>query len=176
MRLLDLDGHFIRREMGIAGPELGRPMPGWEAHAEQPAPVAERPLKWNIDAQRWMHEETPVIVVPKPRPPEDWPMQWGGFETEFIVTVESFGEAQGVWFLCPKCFAHNGGAKGTHCVWVSFAGRGVPDESGSHNNEGKPSRWTATGTGLHDLTTTPSILLTGGCAWHGWITNGDVTG
>lgn len=84
-------------------------------------------------------------------------------------------QAQGLWFLCPKCFVANSGPVGTHACEVSFAGRGVLDHQGSHNKEGKPVRWNMSGTGLNDLTLTPSILLEGGCAWHGYITNGEVS-
>lgn len=78
--------------------------------------------------------------------------------------------AQGVAFLCPKCFAANGGRVGTHTVLVLFRDRGVPADA-------YPSiaRWAATGNTFDDLTTTPSILIGGGCEWHGFITNGDVT-
>lgn len=84
-------------------------------------------------------------------------------------------QAQGLWFLCPKCFAENKGAVGTHACEVSFTNRGVLPEQGSHNKKGEPVRWNMSGTGLHDLTLTPSILLEGGCAWHGYITNGEAT-
>ena len=94
---------------------------------------------------------------------------------EYVVRVESLSEAQGVEFLCPKCFQENKGPVGTHYCMVTFQGRGVPDEQGSHTAEGRPVRWVVTGTSLEDLTMTPSILLVGGCNWHGFITNGNVT-
>lgn len=106
----------------------------------------------------------------------DGTIQWGGFECDVIQTVDSLAEAQGIRFLCPVCFKANGGSVGTHSVEVTFAGRGVGDEFGSHNSEGLPSRWAVSGTGLDDLTTTPSVFLKGpGCGWHGYITNGDAT-
>jgi uncharacterized protein DUF6527 len=84
--------------------------------------------------------------------------------------------AQGIWFLCPVCFAKNGGPVGTHMVEVSFSGRGVPDDRGSHGENGEPTRWNLSGSGYNDLTLTPSIWLKGGgCGWHGFITNGEVT-
>lgn len=88
----------------------------------------------------------------------------------FLQEVESLEEAQGVWFLCPGCFAKNGGKVGTHMVDVSFQNRGVPDHLGSQNREGKPSRWQASGTGLADLTLSPSVDC--GC-WHGHVINGE---
>jgi len=85
-----------------------------------------------------------------------------------------FSEAQGIEFLCPKCFITNGGDIGTHWCEVTFTDRSVPDDMGSHNKEGKAVRWTVTGDNFENLTITPSILLEGGCNWHGFITNGEI--
>jgi hypothetical protein len=84
--------------------------------------------------------------------------------------VSSLAEAHDIVFLCPLCFQKNGGAKGTHSVLVSFAGREIPDGCGSVGKNG-PSRWTIVGgSTLDDLQLTPSILLGGpGCGWHGFI-------
>lgn len=90
-------------------------------------------------------------------------------------TKIEYPQAQGIMFACPKCFATNNGLIGTHYVEVTFQGKNVPDNEGSHNKEGKPTRWNASGTGFGDLTLTPSILLNGGCEWHGYITNGEAT-
>lgn len=96
--------------------------------------------------------------------------------------VDTLAEADGVIFLCPKCFAANGGKVGTHAVICWFEGK-VPDDA-----DPKPGRWNPSGTGLDDLTfvgpRAVSILLTstgnpdgvgmkGGCGWHGFIRNGD---
>lgn len=90
--------------------------------------------------------------------------------------VDTLADAHGILFLCPVCFTANAGPVGTHAVLVTFAGRGVPDHLGSHNDKGKPSRWSVEGTGLSDLTTRPSIHLKGApCNWHGYITAGDVS-
>lgn len=89
--------------------------------------------------------------------------------------VASLAEADMITFLCPLCFAKNGGAEGTHSVMVSFSGRNIPDEAGTRDASGKPSRWAASGTGLDDLVLTPSILLDAsrkpedGCHWHGFV-------
>lgn len=88
--------------------------------------------------------------------------------------VESLAEADGIEFLCPKCFAANGGEVGTHAVICWFEGKVADDV------EPKPGRWNPTGTGFSDLSFVPgkksnSVLLIGGCAWHGFITNGDAT-
>ena len=89
--------------------------------------------------------------------------------------VKTLAEADHIDFLCPACFAKNGGAKGTHCVMVTFAGRNVSDDAGSGDSDGKPSRWNVSGTSLDDLVLTPSILLDAkrkaedGCHWHGFV-------
>lgn len=83
--------------------------------------------------------------------------------------------ADGLMFLCPKCFSANGGPVGTHSVICWFVGR-VPDDI-----DPKPGRWTPSGTCLDDVTFVPSegrscsVLLTGGCGWHGFVASGDAT-
>ena len=90
--------------------------------------------------------------------------------------VPSLAEAHGIKFLCPKCYAANGGPVGTHSVICWSADRGAPDAE-----RPGPGRWALHGTGYSDLTLdgergkSRSVLLTGGCGWHGFITNGDVT-
>jgi hypothetical protein len=88
--------------------------------------------------------------------------------------VDDLGTAQGIIFLCPKCFKTNAGRTGTHSVKCWFRGRRVPDQ-----RPPGPGRWTPEGSGLDDLTFVPgvppvahSVLLTGGCGWHGFVTNG----
>lgn len=109
---------------------------------------------------------------------ESRPSEPGGSPCEYLRHVETLADAQGIVFLCPVCFTKNGGAVGTHGIEVSFADRGVLDHQGSHNKEGKPSRWAAAGTGYADLTLLPSILCDPAkpaCdGWHGFITNGEV--
>lgn len=88
---------------------------------------------------------------------------------EHQVTVETLEEAQGIMLRCPKCAV----AGGRHYLQVTFSGRGADDSVGSSGTRGGPTRWEATGSSLDDLSTTPSIQLVGGCAWHGYITNGE---
>jgi hypothetical protein len=118
----------------------------------------------------------PDVFASKP----DGPYSDGDFEertgpTTYIPEVDTLAEADGVWFLCPKCFAQNSGPVGTHVVICWFVGK-VPDDV-----DPKPGRWTPTGTGLSDLTFVPSagrshsVLLTGGCKWHGFVSNGDAS-
>lgn len=87
----------------------------------------------------------------------------------------TFEQASGISFLCPKCYAANGGSVGTHSVICWSRSRGVPDDQ-----KPGPGRWLLAGTGFHDLTLNAdppsgarSIQLHGGCEWHGFITNGE---
>ena len=91
---------------------------------------------------------------------------------EWHVAVDGIAEADGIDFLCPKCFAANGGNVGTHHV-ICWRPR-VPADVCP-----KPGRWEFGGTGYGDLTLTAgssSILLMGGCCAHFWITNGEIVG
>lgn len=94
---------------------------------------------------------------------------------EYSITVQSLAEAQGIWFLCPKCLAENPTGVGVHSCEVTFSGKGAKDDQGSRGTGGKPTRWNVSGTGFNDLTLTPSVALIDGCAWHGFITNGEAT-
>ena len=101
---------------------------------------------------------------------------WGPDRVRYeFHNVETVAEADHVMFLCPACFTKNGGSVGTHSVMVTFEGRSVPDEAGTRDSEGKPSRWAASGSTINDLVLTPSILLDAkrkadeGCHWHGFV-------
>lgn len=85
--------------------------------------------------------------------------------------VDTIEEANGISFLCPKCYTDNGGPIGTHQVicWNPSVPADVRPG---------PGRWNLVGTGLHDVSLvagSSSILLTSGCQWHGFVTNGEVT-
>lgn len=95
-------------------------------------------------------------------------------DVEYHIDVDDFTKAQGVQFLCPKCYIKNSGPRGTHLIMIPFRDRGVLDNQGMHDSNGKPVRWEVSGTSFKDLTTKPSILLTSGCKWHGFITSGEV--
>jgi len=92
-------------------------------------------------------------------------------DTHFKTGV-SRDEADGVMFLCPKCFMDDpAGPVGTHPV-VCWA-PGVPQTT-----HPIPGRWSLVGTGFDDLSLvagSSSIKLTTGCMWHGFVTNGEVT-
>lgn len=82
--------------------------------------------------------------------------------------VSDVRQANGIVFLCPKCFVANGGSIGTHSVLVWFKDKGVPD-----TEDPKPGRWAVVGgTGYANLSLAPSIQLTTGCQWHGYVSNG----
>jgi hypothetical protein len=91
--------------------------------------------------------------------------------------VDTLAEAQGVCFVCPKCFTTLGNTiVGAHRVICWSRSRGVPDDE-----KPGPGRWTLEGTGMADLTLgcepgkSRSVLLISGCAWHGFVTAGEVT-
>lgn len=84
-------------------------------------------------------------------------------------------DADGVSFLCPKCFALNGGPSGTHSIicWEP----NVPQTTTP-----KPGRWNLVGSGYEDLTLingSSSVLVRGAPGepdhWHGFVRNGQVT-
>lgn len=86
-----------------------------------------------------------------------------------IPSVATLAEAQGVLFDCPKCRNHS--------VMVGFRDRGVPPDVGTKDAAGNQTLWhVAGGTGLEDLTLTPSVDCTPSNpnCWHGFITNGEV--
>lgn len=113
------------------------------------------------DQETWRERGSPTKKVIGPR--------------VYVVGVESLAQAHGIWFLCPLCFAANKGEAGTHHCEVTFAGREVPAIAGTHDSDGKPVRWSVFGKTFEDLSVTPSIQLICGCAWHGYITKGEVT-
>ena len=95
----------------------------------------------------------------------DGTMQWGGFEVDTFQCVDKLSDADGIYFECPKCH----GTHTSHGIHVYFKGKNVPERLGK-NSKGETVRWSAEGTGLHDLVLRPSILLEGpGCEWHGFV-------
>lgn len=96
----------------------------------------------------------------------DGTTQWGGFDVDCYSPVVSLADADMVVFFCPKCYAANDGGVGTHVVHVELEGRSCPPSK----NCGV--RWSFSGTSLENLTISPSIQCVGGCAWHGFVENG----
>jgi hypothetical protein len=84
--------------------------------------------------------------------------------------IEGIGinDAHGLLFICPKSRAENK----DHYIQLYFRGSPVPDRLGC-NKDGKTQRWDRSGTGIADLSLTPSIQEQCDCAWHGHVTLGD---
>lgn len=81
--------------------------------------------------------------------------------------VDDLRTAQGIMFMCPKCYEANLGPIGTHAILCWFSNRDVPDFISPFNG-----RWNVGGKSYADLSLTPSIRLTAGCMWHGFVLNG----
>lgn len=82
----------------------------------------------------------------------------------------SMTDADGIWFLCPKCFKNKGGPVGTHSIicWEPSVPQDTTPTGG---------RWTIEGTGFDDLTLvagSSSVLLKGGCNAHFFVRNGQI--
>jgi hypothetical protein len=94
-------------------------------------------------------------------------------QIDILEPVSSIGIADGIKFLCPRCFRTNRGAYGTHNIILYFAGRNAPPHLGV-DSQGRTNRWDIRGNDYCDLTLSPSIDLVGGCKWHGVIEHGEV--
>lgn len=84
--------------------------------------------------------------------------------------VATLAEADGLQFLCPKCWEANQGPKGTHSV-LCWSPK-VPQTTSP-----TPGRWDMKGTGIADLTLvagSSSVALQGGCKAHFFIRNGEI--
>ena len=73
----------------------------------------------------------------------------------------------GIWFKCPCPALHDEFDR----VFVAF--RNPLD--GGPCLDGSGHRWDREGESFDTLTLRPSILRLGGCGWHGFVTNGEVT-
>jgi hypothetical protein len=80
-------------------------------------------------------------------------------------------EANGIRFLCPKCFEANGGPVRTHGI-ICWDPTVPPDVAP------KPGRWNLVGTSYEDLSLvagSSSVLLTGnGCQAHFFVEHGSI--
>jgi hypothetical protein len=84
--------------------------------------------------------------------------------------VDTIDEADGLTFLCPKCFGTNSGNVGTHyvCCWLPR----VPQ-----TEKPTPGRWEMEGSGYGDLTLvagSSSVLITSGCMAHFFVRSGGI--
>lgn len=83
--------------------------------------------------------------------------------TPGVQFIDALHGAQGVYFTCP-C--------GNHSLMIPFANpRGA-------TRQYPVAGWQMQGSGLHDLTLSPSILVDGGhpqgSCWHGFVTAGEI--
>lgn len=83
---------------------------------------------------------------------------------------DDISKADGIWFLCPKCFRELGGSIGCHMVmcWCPS----VPQTTLP-----TPGRWNLQGTGYLNLTLvagSSSVLLISGCKAHFLVKNGEI--
>lgn len=90
----------------------------------------------------------------------------GGWRTD-----ATWGQADGLWFLCPKCWLANGrSAIGTHMVLCRAPH--VPQTITP-----RPGRWAMEGAGLDDVTLvvgSSSVKIEGGCNAHFFIRRGRI--
>jgi hypothetical protein len=129
-------------------------------------------LRREMRVGTWTRIKAAVFEVKKNGPYADDEVEEVTEMRPHHVDVATLAESDGVGFLCPKCFAENGGPVGTHYVICWFEDK-VPDDVYPG-----PGRWNPAGTSLDDLTFVPgkksqSVALIGGCAWHGFVANGD---
>lgn len=103
----------------------------------------------------------------------DGSTQWGGFPVDTLQEQPILLGADGISFLCPKCFGANGGAVGTHIIQVFFDSGNAPDHLG-RDSSGNRVRWSVKGTDISDLTLSPSVLVKTGCGWHGFVKHGEI--
>ena len=82
-------------------------------------------------------------------------------ETRFVTSID---EADGLLFLCPVCAAQERGAHYVLC-WKGF----IPQDRAPTGG-----RWTLNGTGLQDVTISPSVQLPGPCHAHFWVRDGRI--
>jgi hypothetical protein len=111
------------------------------------------------------------------------------FEAQFMRCTTAAGwhladelrGSDGLWLWCPCGYGKPDypidGAR-PHAVIVSFSNPigapPAPPAAGSQSRNGGPSRWTMSGTGLADLTLSPSVAVGTPECWHGFIVNGEV--
>lgn len=91
----------------------------------------------------------------------------GGYKT-----VKNLADADGIMFLCPKCYRANGSSIGTHSI-LCWRPRVGPEHRPG------PGRWELTGLTLGDVTLKgaggagDSVHLQNHCGWHGFIRDGE---
>jgi len=85
--------------------------------------------------------------------------------------TDDLAAADGIKYLCPKCWIANSGPVGTHMIISCQPGK-VPDDFLG------PGRWHLRGTSYDDLSlvgvTSDSVLLLGGCGAHFFVRAGQI--
>lgn len=107
-------------------------------------------------------------------------MKLSELDPSFLISVDErthrrtnlITEADGVIFLCPKCYQENiNSDRGIHSIicWQPH----IPLDG----IKSGPGRWNFEGTGYDDLSLvngSSSVALNGGCNAHFWIKNGEI--
>lgn len=102
------------------------------------------------------------MSVDGPKTIEDYPHYYPAMSLE---------EADGIWFLCPKCFKDNSGPEGTHAI-ACWRPR-VPQ----HEHMTGPGRWEFVGSSFEDLSlfsNPTSVKVEGGCNAHFTVEKGNI--
>jgi hypothetical protein len=89
----------------------------------------------------------------------------------YFHQVDKIEEADGIWFLCPKCFKENNGSIGTHSV-ACWRPR-IPQ----NDHLTGPGRWELVGTSFDDLSLVAnptSVKIEGGCNAHFTVSKGEI--
>jgi len=126
-------------------------------------------LEVRVDTNRRVRPEVWEVNKTGPYVESDF-YDWTG-PVEYHVHVDAIDEADGVMFLCPKCFDDPPvGPVGTHRVlcWSPKIGQ---------DHDPKPGRWNLVGTSIDDLTLvagSSSVLIQGGCQAHFFVRQGRV--
>jgi hypothetical protein len=126
-------------------------------------------LEVRVEKCRRVRPEVWAVRQEGPFADEDF-YDWEG-PTDHIVEVDAIALADGVMFLCPKCFDDPPiGPIGTHSVicWSPTIGQ---------DHGPKPGRWNLVGTSIDDLTLvagSSSVLLQGGCDAHFFVRDGRI--
>ena len=100
---------------------------------------------------------------------EDLGDDLGSITRHWILTCDTFAEAHGIVFLCPKCLA----AGRQHSIFCWFTGC-VPEDLLPG-----PARWVPEGESLNDLSLLGpdgrgKPVFGGGCLWKGFVKAGNV--
>jgi uncharacterized protein DUF6527 len=107
------------------------------------------------------------------------------FEAQFVGNAGASGHrrlssidgAQGIFLWCPCAYGNDARAHGLIVPFANPRGAPVPPHNFGMRARGggPPPRWQMAGSGIADLSLSPSIDVGEPSCWHGFITNGVVT-